>query len=310
MSFREKFPVISYYFGKKLQILSTYFYRKNPVKWSIKSYKRRFGRELNLENPELFYDKMNYWKHFKYSPAQDDLTDKVKVKEVLEALGYESYVAKCYVASDNIKSIKAWFMKNHDKIKKFVFKTSHSCGDVFIYNDGIITKKGGRRIKNINQVFKMLKIGLKFNHYYSRFEQNYKNLKHQIFVEEYIDIDNQAVEYELMCNYGEVKFSNIVLNRQDKKAKEIIFDSNFKFIDMNIGEFDQEAIDSIREPKDYQNIQTIIKKLCSEFPFCRVDFIQTKEKTYFCEFTFVKSGGMNFYKNYPLNEKLGQLFKL
>jgi hypothetical protein len=57
MSFREKFPVISYYFGKKLQILSTYFYRKNPIKWTLKTYKKRFGITLNLQNPTLFYEK-------------------------------------------------------------------------------------------------------------------------------------------------------------------------------------------------------------------------------------------------------------
>lgn len=310
MSFREKFPVISYYFGKKLQILSTYFYRKNPVKWTIKTYKKRFGINLNLVKPTLFYEKVNYWKHYSYTADQDNLTDKIKVKQIIDEAETGIHTAKCYFESDNIKDLKEWYKANCEKLKRFVLKTSHSCGDVFIYDNGVITRKGGRKIKSINQVFKMLKIGLKFNQYYVRFEENYKNLEHKVFVEEYIDYDDDTIEYELMCNYGEVKFSNIVINRQNSRAKELMFDSDFNSIEMNIGDFDQSIVDSIHKPREYDKILKTINVLCSKFPFCRADFIQTKDKTYFCEFTFVKSGGINYYKHYELNEVFGNLFKL
>lgn len=309
MSFREKFPVLAYYLGKKRQILRTLFYRKNPLKWTIKTYKKRFGITLNLDEPKLFYEKMNYWKHFKYNPDQDNLTDKVDVKRYLKELGYEKYCAKNYIVADNVKDIKKWFYKNKDKYNAFVFKTSHSCGDVFIYNNGKILKKNGRKIRNVKQVFKMLKMGLKFNHYYSCFEPNYKNLKPRIFVEEYIE-DTDTIEYEIMCNYGEIKFLNIVLRRQSNKPSGMLFDSNFQFIDMSFGEYNHEIVSKISKPIEFLLIKDLIKKVCGLFPFCRVDFIQSSGRTHFCEFTFVKSGGMDIYKSANLNEKLGNLFKL
>lgn len=310
MSFRDTFPLISYYFGKKLQVLNTVFYRKKPVKWTLKRYKQKFGVSLNLKDPKAFYEKMNYWKHFSYSKDQDILTDKILVKNFLDKLGYGDMCAKCYYSSDNIKDIKKWVNDNKDTYKRFVLKTSHSCGDVFIYDNGTITKKGGRAISNLRKVYKMLKIGLKFNHYYSRFEQNYKNLSPKVFIEEFIDFDQSSIEYEIMTNYGVPKFSNIVFDRQGENPREAIFDSDFKFLANNIGEVDVESANKVSKPRDYDRILKLVHTVCEKFPFCRVDFVQTNEKTYFCEFTFSKSGGMNIYKPKELNNKLGDLFNL
>ena len=310
MSFKERFPVISYYLGKYRQILGTFFYRKNPIKWSVKTYKRKFGVRLNLDNPKSYYEKMNYWKHFRYDERQDELTDKLLVKKYLEKIGYGDWCAKCYFSADNVKDAKQWFLANAEKYKRFVIKTSHSCGDVFIYNEGKIIKKGGREISNINKVFKMLKIGLKFNHYYSRFELNYKNLEPKIFFEEYIEYDNETVEFELMTNYGEVAYTNVVFDRQSKNAKGILFDKNFDYLATFFGNPTDQDIKNVSKPKEYSKIMELIETVCKEFPFCRVDFVQTSKKTYFCEFTFVKSGGMDAYRPLELNDKLGELFRL
>lgn len=310
MSFRDKFPMISYFIGKRLQVLNTFFFRKNPLKWTLKTYKKRYGIELNLENPQSFYEKMNYWKHFKYDPNQDVLTDKIDVKKYLQDLGYGDLCAKCYFVSDNIRDLKKWYYQNYTTLQKFVLKTSHSCGDVFIYDNGKITKKNGRKIANIRKVFKMLKRGLKFNHYYSCFEQNYKNLKPRVYVEEYIDFDQETVEYELMCNYGKIVFSNVVFGRQSNNQIKMFYDDKFCFYAKNFGEPTKELIDRISKPREFDRITKLITAVCKKFPFCRADFVQTKNKTYFCEFTFVKSGGIDAYQPLELNDKFGSLFKL
>lgn len=308
--FRERFPVISYKIGKVLQILRTYRYRKNPVKWTLRTYKKLFGVNLNLTNPQTFYEKINFWKHYSYNPAQDTLTDKLLVKDFLKAAGYGGMCAKCYFSANSIKELKKWYKSNASTYKKFVLKTSHSCGDVFIIDNNKITKKNGRKIKNISKVFKMLKTGLKFNHYYSCFEQNYKNLNPQVFAEEFIDYDKKTVEYEIFCNYGVPVFTNVVLNRQGNKTIKLFYDCNFNFIDTYEGEPSKEQIKAIKEPREYKQIKTLIKSICESFPFCRVDFVQTNSKTYFCEFTFSKSGGMELFRQEYLNIELGKKFKL
>lgn len=295
------FPVFTYRVGKFLTYLSTFFYRKKPIRWTIKKYWKKYKIGLNLNDPSSFYEKMNYWKHFCYSDKQDNLTDKLIVKDVLIKDGFGKCVAKCFFKTDNVSELKKWVEENKGKISKFVIKASHSCGDVFIYENGAIIRKGGRRIKSLNKLYKMLKTSLKYNHYYSRFELNYKNLKPMIYVEEYIDFDDSSVEYEIMLNYGEIIFCNVVSNRQGPGHIEYLEDNKFKPFD---------SANTAYKPKEFQLICEIIKKECSSFPFCRVDFVENKSKTYFMEFTFCKSGGIGILSPSELNSKLGKLFKL
>ena len=307
MSFRDKFPVLSCWAGKKRYLIKTFFYRKNPVKWTIKEYKKRYGIVLNLDKPSSFYEKMNYWKHFCYSDIQTTLADKLEVKKYLSNLGYGDLCARCLFSSDNVKELKKWIDDNASRIKRFVVKTNHSCGDVFIYKDGIITKKYGRRISNVNTMCKMLRIGLHYNHYYTCFERPYKDIKPYIFVEEYIDFNDSTIEYEMMCNYGEIKAAKVVINRQDIAHAEATVDMNYKVINVDVG---FRIGDSVPKPKNLALIKEVINKCCSLQPFCRADFIETNGKLYFCEFTFVKSGGINIYKPYIFNEELGKAFRL
>lgn len=307
MSFRDKFPVLSCWLGKKRCLRRTFFYRKNPVKWTIKEYKKRYGIELDLDAPSSFYEKMNYWKHYCYSDIQTTLADKLEVKKYLSNLGFGDLCAKCLFSSDNVKDLKKWIRKNANNVKRFVVKTNHSCGDVYIYRDGIITKKNGRRISNINVMYKMLNIGLHYNHFYTCFEMPYKNIKPRIFVEEYIEFNDSTIEYEMMCNYGEIKAAKVVMHRQDITHAEATVNMDYKVINVdsgfNIG-------DSVPQPKNINLIKKVIDKCCSQQPFCRADFIETDGKLFFCEFTFVKSGGMDIYQPYAFNEELGRIFKI
>lgn len=299
MRLRDRFPVLAYKTGKRLMVLSTFFYRKNPVKWTLKTYKRKFGKQLNLADPCTFYEKMNYWKHYSFKPFQTLLSDKLAVKQFMAEKGYGELCAKCYFHSKDIKEIKQWVNDNKTRISQFVLKTNHGCGEIFIYDNGKITKKYGRKIKSLNQVFRILNTSLKYNHYYCKFEENYKDIVPEIFVEEFINIDNQAIEYELMCNYGEIKFANIVKNRQTNE-KDILVDGNFNTFDKTQN----------FEPVHKDLMKRIALEICKDFPFCRVDFIETKDRFYFCEFTFVKSGGINIYKPDSLELSLGEMFKL
>ena len=191
--FKTHLPSLTFWLGKKKCILSTFFYRSCPIKWTLKKYKKRFGVKLNFDDPKSFFEKMNYIKHFYFNDKETILSDKYNVKKFLTENGDGEVVPKVLYHADNIKDLKKWFMKNKDTFKNFVFKTSHSCGDIFIYNNGKITRKYGIKIKNINSVFRMLKTALKYNHYYTCFESNYRYIKPLVFVEEYIEMKRDSL---------------------------------------------------------------------------------------------------------------------
>lgn len=299
---KEKFPVLAYRTGKFLLLLSTFFYRKSPVKWTLRKYKKKYGIKLNIDNPTTFYEKINYLKHYYFDDQQTLLTDKFRVKEFLERNGDGKIVPKVLFYTKSTSELKKWFYQNKEKHRSFVIKTNHSCGDIFIYNNGIFTRKYGIVIKKFGKVLRILKTGLKYNHYYTCFERNYKDIKPLIFVEEFIKMD-EATEYEFMSNYGEVEFINVVTSRQTSSKKELLFDKDWNPII-------ETEVKIAPKPKNENYMISFIKKYTSNFPFCRVDFIETKDKLYFCEFTFVKSGGIGHFRPDELNKSLGELIDL
>ena len=298
---KKRFPTIMFWLGKKKCIFSTLFYRKNPLKWTLKKYRNKYGIKLNVENPTFFFEKINYIKHFYFDDKETLLSDKYRVKQFLIDGGDGEVVPKALFCSDNVKDLKKWFMSNKDHIKEFVIKTNHSCGDIFIYKNGNITRKYGIPIKNINSVFRMLRIALKYNHYYTCFESNYRFIKPLVFVEEYIEMKD-AVEYEFMTNYGEFKFVNVVSKRQTNQKSELLYDRFWKPMGDNSLPIDV--------PSDFEYMQQFIKKYASDFPFCRVDFIKNNNRLYFCEFTFVKSGGIGSFESQELNMVTGDLIDI
>ena len=298
---KTKFPTLLFWLGKKKCILSTVFYRKNPIKWTLRKYKKKYGVKINIDNPESFYEKINYLKHFYFNEKETLLSDKYRVKEFLTNCGDGSVVPKALFCADNVKDLKKWVLDNKNKVKKFVIKTNHSCGDIFIYNSGVITRKYGIQLKSMNSVFRMLRIALKYNHYYTCFESNYRYIKPLVFVEEYIDMNN-ATEYEFMTNYGQIKFVNVVNQRQSIEKSELLYDSSWA--PMGGG------TKPISKPLKINYMENFIKKYASDFPFCRVDFIENGDSLFFCEFTFVKSGGIGSLGSEELNRTAGKLIDI
>lgn len=299
---KSTFPVFIFWCGKKYLLLSSFFFRKNTKKWTLKKYKRKYGIKIDIDHPSTFYEKINYLKHNYFDDQQTFLTDKFRVKEYLANHGDGEVIPKALFSCKNIRDFKKWFYDNKERCNRFVVKTNHSCGDVYIYSNGVFRRKYGVVIKNPRTVVRMLKIGLKYNHYYTCFEKNYKDIEPLIFVEEYINMDN-AVEYEFMTNYGEIKFVNVVTKRQSLEKNETLFDETWCPIVETNEKFNI-------KPKNEQYMISFIKKYVSSFPFCRVDFIETKNGLYFCEFTFVKSGGIGYFKPDGLNDTLGKLIDI
>ncbi len=298
---KTNFPTTMYWLGKKRCILSTFFYRNNPQKWTLKRYRKKYKVNLNLENPKTFFDKINYIKHYYFDSKETILSDKYRVKQYLADSGDGDIVPKALFFTDDVRELEKWISNNKDSIKRFVIKSNHSCGDIFIYNNGVITRKYGIKIKSLKAVYRMLKIAMKYNHYYTCFENNYRYIKPLIFVEEYIDMDN-ATEYEFMTNYGQIKFVNVVNKRQSEKKSELLYDSYWNPLGSNKNQ--------LVVPPNINYMKLFISKYASNFPFCRVDFIENENGLHFCEFTFIKSGGIGSFESKEMNEVTGSMIDI
>lgn len=55
-------------------------------------YKKRLGRELNLENPERFTEKLQWEKLYYRNPVMTTRVDKIAVRDYLTKKGYREYL--------------------------------------------------------------------------------------------------------------------------------------------------------------------------------------------------------------------------
>ena len=138
-------------------------------------YKRRTKKELDLENPKTFNEKIQWLKLYDSTPIKTKLADKYLVREwVKEKIG-EEYLVPLLGVWDKFDDI------DFDKLPdKFVLKCNHGCGWNLIVTDKskidkVEAKKKFDKWMNTNFAF------------CNGLELHYKNIQPKIIAEEYLE---------------------------------------------------------------------------------------------------------------------------
>ena len=151
---------------------------KNQAKYDdITYFKRRYkentGKELNLDNPQTFNEKILWMQIHDRNPLYTLVSDKYLVKQwVAERIG-EEYVVPLIGVWDRAEDIP------FDELpEEYVIKCNHDCGSVQVKRKGeSIDKK--KTIKRFSRA-------LKRNYYPVGRVWGYKNIPPKVFAEEYI----------------------------------------------------------------------------------------------------------------------------
>ena len=170
-----------------------------PDKYILKrEYRLRMGIPLNLQNPQIFNEKLQWLKLYDRNPLYTTLVDKYAVKKwVSEKIG-EQYVIPTLGIWEKFEDI------DFDKLpNKFVLKCTHDSGGLVICKDK--TKFDIESAKN------KLNKSLKQNYYYSLREWPYKNVSPRIIAEKYMEDSRDAElrDYKFYTFNGEPKFIQI-----------------------------------------------------------------------------------------------------
>ena len=312
MLIKEIIKLISpnFYYFMHVKKADKFFYSlKNKEEYTKLRYKSKFNIDLNLDNPETFYEKINYLKLFYNEENGSQLVDKVLVKEYLSNEGYGDIFAKTIASFKRFKDFSN-YIRHTDK-KQFVVKLNHTSGDVFFFDKGKWRDKRGENISR-RLVFAILKQKLKLNYYHLSLEKQYNDIIPQIFIEEYIPSFKQKglMEYKFFCNFGNVKFINVVRGRQSAdQLKEA-------FVDPDLNKFEtyqKEKMltqEEISKPECFEKMVSFCEKETKNRPLIRVDLMTNGKDFYFCEFTFYDCGGMNIFHPLEMNKKLGDLINI
>lgn len=286
----------NYFYWKKLKM--GWFDSMDDVSFLKMAYKRKIGKELNLNNPQTFNEKLQWLKLHDRKPEYTTMVDKYAVKR---------YVADIIGAEYIIPTLGVW---NHfDEIdfeklpNQFVLKCTHDSGGLVICKDKAKLDKATAK--------KKLETSLKNNYYWSGREWPYKNVKPRIIAETYME-DNKVhelIDYKFMCFNGNVKCIFTCSERfSDDGLKVTFFDTEW-----NMMPFERHYPVSKNPPTKPIHLNSMIKfakKLSQSIPFIRVDFYEINKKLYFGELTFFPGSGFEEFTPVSWDYKLGNWLQL
>ena len=264
------------------RVIKDYNYYKNldPSKYEEELklwYKRWTKKDLNLENPKTFNEKIQWLKLYDSTPIKTQLADKYLVRKF-----------------DDI---------DFDKLPdKFVLKCNHGSGWNLIVTDKnsidkVEAKKKFDMWMNKNYMYQF---GLEFH---------YKNIVPKIIAEEYLENNNNDLyDYKVWCDNGEPEYIMFLSNRKNG-LKMSFFDKEWNLMPFHYSHPQHE--EKIQKPKNLDKMIELSKKLSEGFPYVRVDFyVLNNGSIKFGELTFTSLSGVCRWNDEKYDRFLGDKIKL
>ena len=245
-------------------------------------YKACMGKDLNLENPITFNEKLQW---LKLNYRKDELTtivDKYAVLEYIKNELGEEYLIPLLGVWDSEEDIDFGALPD-----KFVLKCNHNSGL------GMCICKDKSKL-DINEVKKGLKKGLEQNYYLTGREWPYKNVKRKIICEKFMtDSSGGLVDYKFFCFNGEVDSVMVCLDRHLGDTKFYFFDENWELRRYNIRGKNAPEGFTVEKPSCMDKMFDIARKLAKDHPYVRVDLYECNGQIYFGELTFFPDSGFD-----------------
>ena len=244
-----------------------------------KEYKFNLGKELNIEDPKLYTEKLQWLKLYDHRPEYTTMVDKYAVKQyVADRIG-EEYVIPLLGVWERVEDIDFASLPS-----KFVLKTTHDSGGLVICKD--------KSNLDIKAAKKKLRYFLKRKYYDYNREWPYKNVKPRIIAEAYMEDSTykELRDYKFFTFGGVPKVLYIAQGRgKGEPTVADFFDMNFNHLPFKI-DHDMASIPP-EKPKNFELMQKLAAKLSQGTPQLRVDFYEVEGKVYFGEMTFFHCSG-------------------
>lgn len=237
-------------------------------------YRIKLGRKLNLENPERYTEKIQWYKINYRTDLMTQCSDKYSVREYVKSKGLESTLNKLYAVYDSIDDVDLDMLP-----EKFVMKTTNGSGTNYFCTD--------KAKFDMEKVNKEIKSWLKRNIYAAGREWSYKNGKPRIIVEEYLEDNDNSFDgindYKFLCFNGKPRYVVLDVDRHIGHKRNI-YDVDWNYIDVST---DHENFgDVVKRPEGYEEMVKVARVLSEDFPFVRVDLYYVNKRVYFGELTF------------------------
>ena len=276
------------------------FYNDMPDDEYLKRYyKGMFGKELNLDNPQTFSEKIQWLKLYDRKPIYTTMVDKYEVKKYVSNLIGDEYVIPTYGVWDHFDEIDFDSLPN-----QFVLKCTHDSGGIVICTDKLHFNKVEAK--------KKLEKSLKTNYYKMFREWPYKDVKPRILAEKYMvdDKTKELRDYKIFCFDGVARAMFIATDRYNpnEDTKFDFFDMDYRHLDIKNGHPNADVTPA--KPETFEKMKTLAGILSNNIPHLRVDFYEVNGKAYFGELTFSHWSGLVRFEPEEWDKTFGDWIKL
>ena len=278
-----------------------FYNNMDDEKYLRKRYRLIYKRELHLNPPVLFNEKMQWLKLYDRNPLYTKIADKYQVKNyITEKLG-EGYIIPTLGLYEKFGDINFSSLPN-----QFVIKTNHDSGGVIICKD--------KKSFNKKKAEEIISRKMKKNYFYGCREWCYKNIKPMSLIEPFLCCENNfnqkgLIDYKFYCFSGVPLYVMASFGEAQKQHINHKYDMDFRSIDRQFRSIQITDSSMFRKPENFEEMISVVRKLCAEFPHIRIDLYNVRGKIYVGEMTLYSNGG---FVNLPLemDRKLGDLTDL
>lgn len=283
-----------------LYLMNKNFFKWIPDKKYIKiKYKLEMNKKLNLQNPQMFNEKLQWLKLYDRNPAYTKMVDKYEAKKYVADIIGREYIIPTLGVWEKFEDIDFSKLPN-----QFVLKCTHDSGGLVICRD--------KSKLNMKEARRKINKSLKRNYFYSGREWPYKNVKPRIIAEQYMATYKQKelIDYKFFCFNGEPKFLYVSEGLSNHENARISF-VNMNYEKTEFYRKDYRPFDKLpNKPTNFDKMKELSKELSKNIPFIRVDFYEVNGQVYFGELTFFPCSGFIPFEPEEWDRKLGDMLKL
>lgn len=264
----------------------------------IRYYKKKSGGRIpDLENPQTFSEKLQWYKLNARKPLMEQCADKFAVREYIQSLGYGHLLNDLLGVYDRVQDIDFAALPD-----RFVIKAAHGSGFNIIVKD--------KSELNLRHTKRMLKSWLHQNIAWSGREWVYRNMPRRIVIEKYLEDETGGLrDYKFYCFNGEPAIMQLEVGRFTEHNTRNFYDMDWKLLPFG-KELPHDPNIKVEKPEMFEEMKKIASDLCKPFQYVRVDLYQVGGKVYFGELTFFPAGGAPDFVPSEYDAIVGKMWRL
>lgn len=287
---------------QKRQVYYSTLKKNEQINELCQFYRKATGKILDIENPKLFSEKIQWMKIYDSTTIKSLLSDKYEASKYIEK-NFKGRIK-------TVPILGVWEDANDIDFKllpqKFVLKCTHGSAMNLIIKD--------KEKINIKKITKKLNAWLKLDYatMNGMYENQYTAIKHRIIAEEFIqEMDGKLHDYKFHCFSGEPKYCQLIGDRtpNSHEYQHAFYTMNWEKTNISYNNHKIYKND-FEMPEKFEEMKKIAKDLAKGFKYVRVDFYLINNEIYFGELTFTPDSGIFIFNDKDIDEKWGKLIHL